>query len=264
MSGLLEKSLKEQRRAVIGWGIGLALVALTYASVYPSIVASAAALHDYIQKLPEAIRSLIGGEDYTSPAGYLRTEFFSMMGPILFLVFSIGAGSRALAGEEEARTLDLLLSTPVRRHEVVRAKSIAIVAASAALAAVSFIAIELFGPPFDLSVGVLGLAATCLMLALLGIAFGSISLAVGAMTGRRVVANAVAGGIAVVAFIVNALGPSVGWLRPLRPASPIRWYMEPDPMLTHVSVASVLVLVGIAAAGFAVAWIGFERRDLRA
>ena len=264
MSGLLEKSLKEQRRSIVGWGIGLALVALMYASVFPSIVASAAALQEYIRKLPEAFRALIGSEDYTSPAGYLRTEFFAMMGPILFLVFSIGAGSRALAGEEEAQTLDLLLSTPVRRHEVVRAKWIAIVATAVALAAVSFVAIELFGRPFGLSVGVLGLAQMCLMLALLGIAFGSISLAVGAVTGRRAVANAVAGAVAVAAFILNALGPSVDWLRPLRPASPIRWYMEPDPLLTHLSVVSVLVLVGIAAAGFAVAWIGFERRDLRA
>ena len=264
MNGLLGKSLRDQRRALIGWGIGLALVALMYASVYPSIVASAADLNAYIEKLPDAFRNLIGGEDYTSPGGYLRAEFFSMLGPILFLVFAIGAGSRALAGEEEARTLDLLLSTSFRRRDLVRNKAAAIAATASALGAVSFAAIAAFGPIFDLDVGIEGLAAACVMLVLLALAFGGMSFAVGALTGSRAMANALAGAVAVVAFIVNALGPSVGWLQPLRPASPMRWYMEPDPLQAGLSGVSVLVLALLAVAGFAIAWIGFERRDLRA
>ena len=72
------------------------------------------------RSLPETLRNLFGG-DFTTPAGYLRSETFSALGPILFLVFAIGAGARAIAGEEEGRTLDLLLSTPIRRsHCAVR------------------------------------------------------------------------------------------------------------------------------------------------
>jgi ABC-2 type transport system permease protein len=264
MNGLLAKLLRDQRRALVGWGIGLALVALMYASVYPSIVASAEDLRSYIEKLPEAFQNLIGGQDYTSPGGYLRSEFFSMMGPILFLVFAIGAGSRALAGEEEARTLDLLLSTSFRRRDLVWSKAAAIATTSFALGAVSFVAIAAFGPLFALTVPLVDLAAACAMLVLLALSFAGMSFAVGAITGSRAMANGLAGAVAVVAFILNALGPSVAWLRPLRPASPMRWYMEPDPLATGLSAVSVLVLVAIAVAGFAAAWVGFERRDLRA
>ena len=70
-----------------------------------------------MDKLPESLRTLIGN-DFTTPAGYLRSETFSTLGLILLLVFAIGAGSRAIAGEEEGHTLDLLLSTPVRRRHV--------------------------------------------------------------------------------------------------------------------------------------------------
>src|SRR5512132_3386475 len=99
-------SLSLQRRAVIGWAIGLATVVAIYAAVYPSMQQSAADLNAYIDKMPEAFKNVIG-ENYTSPAGYLRAELFAVLGPILFLVYTVGAGGRAIAGEEEARSLDL-------------------------------------------------------------------------------------------------------------------------------------------------------------
>jgi ABC-2 type transport system permease protein len=94
VSPLLRVSLSTQRRAVIGWGIGLAAVAIMYAAFYPSIKQSAADLDRYLQNLPDAVTSVIGS-DYTSPAGYLRAEIFSLLGPILLLVFAIGAGGRS-------------------------------------------------------------------------------------------------------------------------------------------------------------------------
>lgn len=262
MSALMTKSLRDQRRSMIGWAIGLAGVALMYAAVYPSIKASAADLNAYVEKLPDAVKSLIGGEDYTSPAGYLRSEFFSTMGPLLLLIFAIGSGARAVAGEEENRTLDLLLSTPVRRRAVLQDKAVAIVVTALVLGVTAFAAVAAFGPLFDLSLPSADLAAACLMLVLLGLTFGAIALAVGAATGRRVLANSAAGGFAVVAFIVNALAPSVSWLEPVRPLSPIRWYMEPDPLLTGLHPANVAVLLGATALLYAVAHAAFLRRDL--
>ena len=75
-------------------------MAAMYAAFYPSILESAADSRATWRSCPRALRTLFGG-DFTTPAGYLRSETFSTLGPILFLVFAIGAGSRAIAGEEE-------------------------------------------------------------------------------------------------------------------------------------------------------------------
>ncbi len=264
MSAMMTKSLRDQRRSMIVWTLGVIGVALMYAAVYPSIRNSAAELREYVNKLPEAIKTLIGGEDYTSPAGYLRSELFSTMGPVLILIFAIGAGSRATAGEEEQRTLDLLLSTPTRRGQILVDKAIASLLTLVVLGSATFAAVGLFGPLFHLSMPIADLAAGCTMLVLLGAAFGSISLAVGAATGRRVLANAVASGLAVVAFIVNALAPSVAWLEPLRSYSPVRWYMEPDPLTTGLHPANIAVLCGVALVMYVIAHGAFLRRDLQA
>ena len=263
MSGLLTKTLRDQRRALIGWGIGLAVTALMYAAFYPSVKESAADLNAYLEKLPEALRELLGG-DYTSPAGYLRSELFSILGPVLFLVFTVGAGARAIAGEEEDGTLDLLLSTPVRRRHVVLDKFVAMVVTATALAALVWVTVIAVGPPFDLTLPVLDVAAACLMLLLVGAAFGSISLAVGSATGHRALAYGVTGGFAVFSFVVNVLAPAVKALRPLRPLSPFRWYLDPDPLVHGVHAANVVVLVAITIVGLVVALLTFERRDLAA
>jgi len=72
----------------------------------------------------------------------------------------------------------------------------------------------------------------------------------------------VAGGLATTTFIVNAVGPTVDWLRPLRPLSPFRWYLDPGLLTGGPHLANVLVLAGIAGVSYAVAWAMFDRRDL--
>ena len=118
------------------------------------------------------------------------------------------------------------------------------------------------GPPFGLSVAVIDLMAACLMLALLGLSFGGVAFAIGAATGRRTLANAVAGGLAVLTFIVNAVAPTVEWLSPLRPFTPFRWYQEPEVLTGGLHVANILVLGGIAGVSYVVAAFALDRRDL--
>ena len=263
MKAVLVRSLRELERAAIGWSVAVAGVTLMYAAFYPSVRDSAANLQTYFDNLPDSIKSVIGG-NYATPAGYLRSELFSSLGVILFLVFAIGAGSRAVAGEEEHRTLDLLLSTPVRRRTLVTDKALAITAVTLLLGAVVFVATTIAGPLFDLTIPVARLVGACLMLVLLAIAFGAIALAIGTATGRRTIGNAVAGGIAVVALIVNALAVSVPALAAVKPLSPFRWYLEPDPLVSPVRLANVVVLLAIALVAYALAVVALERRDLSA
>ena len=263
MSALLRKTLRDQQRAFIGWGIGIAGVAAMYSAFYPSVRNSAGALQKYLENLPDALKSLLGG-DYTTPAGYIRAETFSILGPILFLVFAIGAGARAIAGEEEGRTLDLLLSTPIRRRQVLTDKWIALALTTFGLAVVLGLAIALIGPLFELKIGIVDIAAACLMLFLLAVMFGTIALATGCATGRRGLAIGVTGALATITYVLNALAPAVDALGPLRPLSPFRWYLEPDPLIHGVSLSGVVVLTSVTAIAFAVAWLSFERRELRA
>ena len=226
-----------------------------------SIARSQAALDQYMRSLPEAFRELFG-VDYSSPAGYLRAELFASLGPLVFLLVAIGAGARALGGEEEAGTFEVLLALPVRRRAVVLSKALTSTLVSALLAVLLWVALLLLGRPFDLVVPAGDLAAACAMLWLLGLAFGAIALLVGAVTGRRGVAVATTGTLAAVAYIVNLFGLTVDALEPFRPVSPFRWALAPDPLTTGLHPMNIAVLLGIAAVATTLAVVAFERRDV--
>lgn len=257
----LKVNLAQQRRALIWWAIAIALMALLFAAVYPSVRDSGDTFDEYLEQLPDAFRTILG-EDLTSPAGYLWSQLFSSMGPIVYLVYAIGVGARAIAGEEEAGSLDLVLATPLRRGVVLRDKALGLVTGTVLLSAVLFVSLAALGPPFDMTVPIGDLIVTHVMQALLAIAFGVIALAIGAATGTRALAIGVTSALAVLTYLVWALAPSVDALEPVLPLSPFRWFADPQPVSNGTEAVNVVVLAAISIVAYAIAHVTFRRRDL--
>jgi ABC-2 type transport system permease protein len=266
LGSVLSKTVRDQRRALVWWGVGLVATAAMYAAFYPSIVENAEVLTRYLESFPEALKNAFFGSDadFVSPGGYLHTELFGFFGPLLLLIYTIGAGARAIAGEEERKTLDILLATPVSRRRVLVDKATALSASVAILTVVLWIALVLLGPPFDLTPGAANLAAAATSMSLLALAFGAIALAVGSWTGRRTLAVGVAAGIGGATYLIDALAPTLDAVAWLQRVSPFYYYDANVPVKNGLEPVHALVLLAIAAAGFALALIGFERRDLAA
>ena len=96
-------------------------------AIFPSI-SSIVQIKDIFEKLPPAFRALFapGGIDITTPEGYIATEFFSLVGPLLFFAYTIAIGGSATAGEEERGTIDMLMAMPIPRWRVVFEKFLAL------------------------------------------------------------------------------------------------------------------------------------------
>jgi ABC-2 type transport system permease protein len=264
LGSVLAKTLREQRRALAWWAVGLVAACVVTTSFYPSVAKSADQLSELLDSLPEGLRNafLGGAVDFASPEGYLQGRLFALFVPLLLLIYAIGAGARAIAGEEERLTLDLLLSTPVTRRRVLLDKAAALLIASVGLAVVLWLAIAISGPPFDVIVPVDRLAAAILTAFLLATAFGAIALAVGSGTGHRGLAVGVASGAAATTYLIDVLALSVdglGWLQRL---SPFYYYRSSQPLTSGLQPFDALVLAAIAVVGIVVAVVAFERRDL--
>lgn len=256
------KTIRDQRRALMWWALGFVGTVFMYAAFWPTIRSNASQFNDYIAKLPEAMRNLIGG-DYGTPQGYVQAEMFSLLMPVLLLVYAIGAGARAIAGEEEAGTLDLLLSAPIRRRRVLLDRFWAMVGASAMLAALAWAGIVAIGRPFGLTVSIVNLSAVVVNLFLLGVAFGSIALAVGSSTGNKGMAIGVTSGLALMTFIVKTLAPSVPAMKPFRFLSPFYFYADNKPLANGFDAVDIAMLAAISVVALVGALLAFARRDLR-
>ncbi len=185
------KTIRDQRRALAWWALGLVVTVLITTAFYPSVKDNAASLTKVIDSLPiEVRRTLLGASvDLFTADGYLQARLFTFIVPMLLLIYGIGAGSRAIAGEEEDKTLDILLSTPVRRRRVLLDKFVAMLLATSGLVLVMWIALVVTRPLFEISIPVTDLTAVVPNTVLLASAFGAVALAVGAATGSRSVAT---------------------------------------------------------------------------
>jgi ABC-2 type transport system permease protein len=258
------KTLRDLRRSFVWWSLGLAGMVAMLVAVYPT-VRDNPALNRLLDEYPEALKAFVGfgGEfDYASAAGYLGSELFSFMVPLLLLVAAIGAGARGVAGEEEAGTLELLLSCPVTRRRLALEKLAALVLEVCGLGAVLLVSLWVGARAVSMDVSVAHLAAATASAVLLALAYGALALLVGAATGRRGLAVALVAALAVAAYLVAALAPLVGGLDPVKVASPFYHYSASDPLRQGLAAGHALLLLAIAAAAGLLAPFALERRDV--
>jgi ABC-2 type transport system permease protein len=258
------KTIRDQRRSLVIWSLSMAALVGMYAGFYPSFHESNA-YNDVINQMPKALRDLFTagiGVDFGSGAGYVYMEMLSFMAPMVVLIYAIGTGAGGIAGEEERRTLDLLLSTPVSRTRLVLEKFAAMTAGVLAIVLAMGIALVAFGAAADMGLDTANVAAAMTHLALLGLVFGALALTTGAAVGRTTAARSVAALVAIVGYLVNGFAPSVSWLHPLQKASPFYQYIGADPIRHGLSLAAVgvaVVTITVLVAG--AVWL-FDRRDV--
>jgi ABC-2 type transport system permease protein len=257
------KTLRDRRRSLLFWGLGLMALAAMLIAFYP-VIRDATFISEYLESFPEEFLALFAGEvtDYGSPEGFLNGELFFLMYPLLMMVFAIGFGSGAIAGEEENGTLDLLLSNPLNRWRLVLEKFTAMIICTLLLTIVFWATLAIGGAIIDMGLDLLRLAAVCFSGFLLAIAYGAIALAVGCARGKRGLSIGVAGALGVYGYMLNALAPLIDWLEPFQVASPFYYYIDANPLSNGLDPLHAAVLIGLTLLFLGISVVAFERRDL--
>ncbi len=260
LRNVFTKTLWDQRRALLGWMIGIAVATTLYASFYPTMrnPEMEAAMASY----PQVMMDAFGFQDLFSPAGYLAGTVFGIIGPVLVIIFTTGTGARAIAGEEESGRLDLLLAYPVSRVRVVLQRFAALVVATLLVGGAMLLVLFALAGPAELDIPVGHMVAMVLHLVLLGIWFGALALALGAAFGRRGLALDVAAVLGVLTYFANTLAPqseSLAWLQNL---SPFHYYSGGQPLRNGLQLADATILLVVSLVLVAVSTLVFSRRDV--
>jgi ABC-2 type transport system permease protein len=260
-STVVGKSLWDSRRGFTAWAIGLAGATAMYTSVYATIDPDSYSEAIEGSVSPELIEAF-GWDDIGSPAGYLGSTVFGLIAPILLTVFAIGVGSRFLAGDEEAGTLELIATHPISRRSLLLQRAVAAGLAVLGGAAVVFATVATLSRPVGLDVPLGNVAAACVQLGLVAVVFAALPLAVGAVAGKRVVGIGVAAVVAVLAYFGDTVLPTIdgfGWVETL---SLYHHYDGASALTEGIDPAGVAVLVVTAVALCVAALLAFDRRDI--
>ena len=77
---VIRKSLRDQRRALLGWAIGIASMIALMAAVWPTF-RDMPDLEQFLANYPKEMRELFNIESMTTGSGFLNAELFSMLLP---------------------------------------------------------------------------------------------------------------------------------------------------------------------------------------
>lgn len=251
-------TFRRRLRSTLVTGVGLAVVAILVCALFPSIGGSIGDLD-----LGKGVSALVGGGDFSTLAGYLNAEVFSIYGPLVLIGSAITGVVSTTAGEEEDGSLALILALPLSRRTVMLSKAAAVAFAVATVALIVWVGLVVGVVIAGGGVGAVDLAAAVIHMAALALLFGGLTFAVAAGAGERTQALAIAGGAAVASYLVNGLAPlaeGISWAQKL---SPFYYYSGSDPLTGGVDVGHLAVLLLTAAAFVSIGLVGLDRRDLR-
>ncbi|HEY3607317.1 MAG TPA: ABC transporter permease subunit, partial [Pseudonocardiaceae bacterium] len=144
------KQLRDNRRSYLSWAGVLTAVAVLYASLWP-VFGHNSGLTSLVSSLPQAMKDAFHMTDYATATGYFSSSVFGLVVPVLMAVFAITAGTQAIAGDEQAGTLDLVLAHPIGRIRLALARFGAVVAAIVAAGALLLVVILVIRVPAQFS-----------------------------------------------------------------------------------------------------------------
>lgn len=260
MWALLMKSVKD-RLLLVGI-VGTVMIAMGafVGALWPSLRNTFAELPD---GFIDVIAQVFPGADLGSGVGFVNTELISVVAPVGAIAVAVISAARGTAGEEENKTLGLLLSTPMSRKmfllNKIGAMCIHVLAIGVTLV-IALIIADLLGNIGLTPKGIVGASTHTVML---GILFGMITIAIASATARRRLATALSAGLAVIALAISAFFPLLDSIAGLAVISPWYYFNTSNPLVHGIDTGHVMLL-GAGSVIAALCAVGvFSRRDLR-
>ncbi len=255
------KTLRDFRVAILGWGVGMGFLVYVVLATFPSLVTTAQARASLVSL--SASFSWLAAPLAVDTAGGFTTF---KIGFLIFLIalWPLMAGSRMVRGEEERGSLDVLLSLPRGRVQVVleklAAEWTALLAMGLLIGLLTFVGGKSVSADFSLG----DVLLFGLNIVLICGVFGAIALLLSQFTRERGTASGWTAGLLLVSIVLDMAQrviPNTTWLGRI---SPVYYYNLNKPLVpgyaTNAGALLVLLALCVILNGAAV-WL-FARRDV--
>ncbi len=259
MLNLFKHELFSRRFAILGWGIGLALFGAMYVGMYSQMA-------DYLPTLGEIPLYQSMGMNIGSLEGFLASAVVQFL-PIMLVSYVVISSTATLAGEEENGTLELIVTMPLARWQIVSIKALALSAAVLIILTIAslgstatFIIIQ--------NMIVTNISALDLFIIILSgwpllMAFLMIGLFLGAYLPSRRTASMALTIFVIISYFGKILVISLPSLEVIKFLFLFTHFdTSPEIFSKGIEPVGALILLGVAAVFFILALLSFERRDI--
>jgi ABC-2 type transport system permease protein len=257
------KTLYDRRIFILGWTLGLSVLAVLMTSFYPAMHQQGA-LDQLVKQMPPALQGLVGNLGNLSHFDtYIASQLFDIRLPLIAGIMSIILALGLSTREEEDGELRTLLALPISRSKLLFQKWLALVTIMI-VAALGLVAGMYAVLPFidNASIEPEAVARLMLMTLLIMVSYGTVTFAAGMASGRRAVASFVGVVVIIGSFILSTFGQAVDWLKDYEKLSLLHYFPAVDIVKNGIEIRDVIVLVSVIVVTLVIAWAAFRHRDI--
>ena len=126
MFTIIWRSIKDRKVSLIVYMASAMLFMWMYVALFPSIAAQSESFTALMDSFPEAVFAVFGMEEMnlSSLENFLAMEHFSLVLPLMVIFLLVPVAGRAIAGEIELGTVELLIGRPISRSKLYLSKYI--------------------------------------------------------------------------------------------------------------------------------------------
>jgi len=256
-------NLWQRRWSIFWWSIGVAAFIAINLAFYPSFKDQAAEFEKSFSQIPESARALFSDTgDFLSPTGYLSSQVYYLMLPMLTGILAISLGASLIAREEQSGSIELLLSRPVSRTRLLVAKLLVGIKITAIVSLVAGLVTVGLAKIVELPVPLSRIALASLACYLLSLSFGMVAFFITMLGKARVASIGLATLFALGGYIIASLKGAADWLKYPAKVFPFDYYQPGAILEGHYNWWNMTFVVGILVFGAIASWLIFNKRDL--
>lgn len=257
---IINKTLYDKRSFMIGWSLGVAVMAGITIAFFPTIKEQIGTL---FANMPKALESITGStEDYKNIVGYVGTGVFDLRIPMITVVMAIILALGLSVGEEYSGKIYQLLSQPISRNKIVWQKWLAMVIIFTVVHIVLALGILFIVMLINESMPISKLFIGTFMCYLLTLATGSITMLFGFGFGRKGLTTSLIAIYTFGSYLLTSFAKQIDWLKHVEPVSIFHYYKASEAMKFDYSIKNILVLIIISVLSMVLASLLFSKRDI--
>jgi len=260
---ILQRELRVNRNNLLVWALILAGLGILVMAFFPSLARQAATLEKVLSGLPQGVLLAFGLEKISMAdiMGFYATKQYTTI-TVFGSIYAILLSSSMLSKETSEKTIEFLLSRPIKRWEIVTAKLLAIII----LVLIFNLLITCIMYVTLLSVKTQNFSMRIFLLLSLGalllhLTFASVGYLLSALARNRPLTSLALALVLVTYFlgIASALTPKLGFLKYFSPFK----YVDAVDILTHATIATdyMILMALINLAAIILTYIIYRRKD---
>ncbi|KKR34513.1 MAG: hypothetical protein UT66_C0022G0006 [candidate division CPR2 bacterium GW2011_GWC1_39_9] len=240
------RTIKNKRTAIIAYIVSGIAFLLMYIPIYPSFASSGKQLVEIMKNYPQGFLKAFGIEDiaqaFLSLEGYLSTEHFGFVWPLVLIFLALSFAGNSIAGEIEKGTMEVVLSQPISRLKIYFGKYLGGLGAIVLFVTTSIFASIPIAAIFNVHYVAKGYIYMTILGVLFGIAIYGLAMLCSSFASDKGKANFMTGGVLIAMYVLNILSGLKSNLDDLKYLSFFHYFNASGALLNY-KIDSIAILV---------------------